>query len=59
MIELISLLLDVLTILFDLKLLLSALEGIGVQKFAVESSDLFRVLEEFVIGNGKLNFFFL
>ena len=58
-IELISFLLNVLAILLDLKLLLPALEGIRVQKFAVESSHLFRVLEEFIIGNSQLDFFFL
>ena len=58
-VELVSLLLDVLAILLDLKLLLPALEGIRVQKFAVESSHLFRPLEEFVVGNGELDFFFM
>lgn len=59
MIELFSFLLDVLHILFNLELLLSALEGIWVQKFAIESPDLFWFLEEFAVGNGKFFFFFL
>ena len=58
-VELVPLLLDVLAILLDLKLLLPALEGIRVQKLAVESPDLFGALEELVVGNSELDFFFL
>ena len=59
MIELLSLLLDVLHILFDHDLLLSSLERIRVQKFTIESSNLFWILEQLSIGNGKFFFFFL
>ena len=59
MIELLPLLLDVLHIFLDLQLLLPALEGIRVQKFAIKSPDLFRVLEQFLIGNRQLLLFLL
>ena len=59
MVELLSLLFDVLHVLLDLQLLLPALEGIGVQKFAIESPDLLGVLEEFLIGNRELLLFLL
>jgi len=49
-IELLSFLFDVLDVFFDLELLLSSLESIREEKFAIESSDLLSILEEFGIG---------
>ena len=50
MVELFSFLLDILDILSDFDLLLSTLESIGKEKFAIETSDLLCALEEFAIG---------
>lgn len=57
MIDLLSLLLDVLDVLLDLQLLLSALESIGEEKFAIEASDLLGILEKFGVGLGEFFFF--
>ena len=59
MIELLSLFFDVFQVIFYFDLLLPALERVRVEKFAVESSDLLCILEELVIGDGKLFFLVL
>lgn len=58
MIELFSLFVDVLNVLFELDLFFSPLKGIGVEEFAIECSDLFGVLEEFGVGFFEFFFFF-
>ena len=57
MVKLLSFLFDVLNVLFDLELLLSSLERIRKEKFAIESPDLLCILEEFAIGLSQLFFF--
>lgn len=59
MVELFPLLIDVLKILFQLKLLLSALKSIREKKFTIKSPDLLRILEKLSISNRQLFFFFL
>lgn len=53
MVELVSLLLDVLHVTFDVELLFPTLESIRIEELAVEGSDFLIALEEFSVGNGK------
>lgn len=53
MVELVSLLLDVLHVSFDVVLLFPTLEGIRIEELAVEGADFLSVLEEFPVGSGK------
>lgn len=57
MIELLTLLIDVLNILFEFYLFLSPLQSVREKKFTIKATDLFDVLEKFGIGFGE--FFFL
>jgi hypothetical protein len=56
-IDLLTFFLDLLDVFLDFYLLLSSLEGIGVEKFAVECSYLLSILEKLAVGLGKLLFF--
>jgi hypothetical protein len=56
-VELFSFLFDVIDVFLDLQLLLSTLESIREEKFAVESSDLLCILEELAVGEGQFFLF--
>lgn len=55
-VELLPLLLDVLDVLFNFDLLFPALQRIGIQEFAIESSDFLGILEQFFVGFCQLLF---
>ena len=49
-----ALFLDLLNIILDFDLLLPPLEGVRVQKFAIESAHLLCILEQLGVGHGEL-----